>query len=94
MRNIKWLTNSPALTAADAASIRKDGKGAGALCSGHFVPPDPAFRQPASAAHTALPSARRRASKTPGAPCSGLSCSLTDTVTERLPSGDDARNCV
>ena len=47
-----------------------------------------------------LPSAgQRRAHRlalrpTQGAPCSGLSCSLTDTVTERLPSGDDARNCV
>ena len=48
--------------------------------------------QSASAAHTALTSARRKASKTPGAPWTGLSCSLTDTVTERLPFGLAARN--
>src|ERR687892_971130 len=50
--------------------------------------------QSASAAHTALTSARRKASKTPGAPWTGLSCSLTDTVTERLPFGLAARNWV
>jgi hypothetical protein len=50
--------------------------------------------QSASAAHTALPSARRKASKTPGGPSTGLSCSLTDTVTERLPFGLAARNWV
>jgi hypothetical protein len=48
----------------------------------------------ASAAHTARASVRRRASKTPGAPCTGLSCSLTDTVTERFPSGLAAMNWV
>src|SRR5215207_1064424 len=50
--------------------------------------------QSTSAAHTARPSARRKASKTPGAPCTGLSCSLTDTVAERFPFGLAAMNWV
>src|SRR5215207_5736371 len=48
----------------------------------------------ASAAHTARPSARLSASKTAGLPEVGVSCALTDTVTERLPLGLAAANWV
>jgi hypothetical protein len=50
--------------------------------------------QSASAAHTALLSARLNASKTPGSPSIGVSCALIDTVTERLPLGLAAMNWV
>jgi hypothetical protein len=48
--------------------------------------------QSASAAHTALTSARLSASKTTGLPIVGVCCALMDTVTERLPSALAAAN--
>jgi hypothetical protein len=48
----------------------------------------------ASAAQTARPFARRSASKTACLPAVGVCCALTETVTERLPSGLAAANWV
>ena len=49
---------------------------------------------PASAAHTARPSARLSASKACGSPTVGMICAFMDTVTERLPLGLEAMNWV
>ena len=51
---------------------------------------------PASAAHTAKPSARLSALKASGSPTDGVrvSCEFIDTVTERLPLGLAAMNWV
>jgi hypothetical protein len=49
---------------------------------------------PASAAHTAKPSARLSALKASGSPTVGVSCEFMDTVAERLPVGLAAMNWV
>ena len=53
-----------------------------------------AYRLPASAAHTARPSARLSAPKASGSPTLGVICAFMDTVAERLPLGLEAMNWV
>src|SRR5215217_4788391 len=53
-----------------------------------------AYPLPASAAHTAKPSARLSALKASGSPTGGASCEFMDTVAERLPLGLAAMNWV
>jgi hypothetical protein len=53
-----------------------------------------AYHLPASAAHTAKPSARLSALKASGSPAVGVSCEFMDTVAERLPVELAAMNWV
>ena len=67
---------------------------AGPRYPGSRLPPTGGYYASGQPAQRTRPSARRKASKTPGAPCTGLGLVLTDTVTEQLPVGLAARNWV
>ena len=69
-------------------------EGPGLITPRLLLPAQQISYRPASAAHTARPSARRRASKAPRDPAFGVSCVFIDTTTERRPSGLAAMNWV